>query len=179
MSRSNKIFNFVFIILLIITGAELYYFFFYQPDKTKRTTTSTNKPCINCNITPSNNTSPETLAIDQTNIDYLKTIPKDNWQFFLLQEIMGYVANLKIEGDQIKYDLVDEKNQTIEKFAGSINQAKFPRKIFIQKGEDKTLTDNHAYLNLKNGEKIKITRYYDLSKPNNSNLLFNELIIFK
>ncbi|MFA6081292.1 MAG: hypothetical protein WC741_02705 [Patescibacteria group bacterium] len=174
MNSSSKILKIIFFVLLAVAVGEVFYLFSGKPNNKLKPSGLTPTPCLNCQ-----NVASDKLAFDPTAIQYLGTITKDDWSYTLLQEITGSVVNFKISGDQITFDLIDDKNVLIEKFNSSVTKSKFPRKIFFQKGEDKTLADDQALLALKNGDKIKVTRYYDLSQFVKDGFKFNELIIFK
>ena len=182
MSNLNKVLFVVFFILLVVTGAELFYFFFYQPSK-KNAPLTTNAiiptPCLTCQK-PVSGTANKNPAIDPSNIAYLQSLEKRKWNYYLLQEVSGKVADLKIDQnkDIISYNLVDDDNKLIEKFTGSINSPKDMRYIYIKKDGNLTLTNSQvAFSNMKDGNKIKITRHYDLNMPDSNSFLFNEIII--
>lgn len=172
--NNSRILKVVFFVLLLVVIGEVFYLFLNKSNNKQKTNGLTPTPCINCQ-----NVASDQLAFDSSTIQYLETINKDSWNYTLLQEITGSIVNFKISGDQITFDLIDDKNILIEKFNSSATKPKFPRKIFFQSGENKTLADNQALLGLKDGDKIKVTRYYDLSHSIQDGFKFNELIIFK
>jgi hypothetical protein len=182
MTLSEKVLKVVFIILLLVLLGELSFFFWQNFNSSKnKTTYLSSTPCLECQ---KNNTNPNAKKIiDASNIEYLQNITNENnnWQFILLQSIEGKVKNLKKTENPLRYDyeLVDENGKILEKFFLT-PESKFPRKVFLKKTDGTLIpVEINKLLEIKEGVKLKITRYFDLEKPNNNNLLFNEIIIYE
>lgn len=172
--NSNKVLTTIFFILMIVFIGEVLYLFLFNKTKVS--------PIDNvANSFESQSISDGELEIDPSNITYLQSLPADpGWAHYLSQTVTGIIANYKIEGDNFSFDLYDEQTKSfLQGFSGSVTNPTFTRKVYIGEGDNLTVTDESILGRLKNDDKIKITRYYDLSLPFNKNLLYNENVIYR
>lgn len=173
-SSSNKTLALFFAVLMIVLIAEIIYLFLSPNQK------STNR--IQTQTTDQSGTQqglPDKPGVDPSNITYLQSLRPDNWKMVLNQTIEGTIYSFKSSGDDYSFELANDNNIVIETFKGRIVDNKLPRKVYLEKNGNLTVTDEKSIKELKNGVKIKITRYYDLSLPFNNNLLYNETIIYQ
>lgn len=168
---SNKIFAIVFFVLLFVVVGEILYLFFFSKPKVNQVKIDSPQPTFGGNS-----------AINSSNITYLQGMPPDTkWKNYLSQSVTGIVANYKISGDSYSFDLVNENDKSIvESFNAKLGKVpKYPVKNYIQTGDNLSSTSEDIYGNLKEGDKIKILRLFDLGLPRGNNFIQNEIILYK
>jgi len=174
MNVSNKVLVIIFIILLTITGVELFYFFFYQSSVLNKKTANLFPPVNDNKVIPDDN-----LAVNRNQIEYLKTLKKNNidqLKIFYSMGGIGIVSNIKnITHNQISFDLTDENGNKSTNIRFPIDES---GPIHIYQSNNEVITKANLE-DLKEGNEIKFLWIYDLTKqPGKEDIYNNELIIY-